>query len=91
LLACEPLTPRTVAMAEDEGLEAIRAKRLAELQAQYDGGQSDHQDHQKQQATKRREEDMKNSVLSQILEQGARARCKPHPLATPTITSSLLQ
>ena len=24
-------------MAEDEGLEAIRAKRLAELQAQYGG------------------------------------------------------
>ena len=31
---------------------------------------------------------MKNSVLSQILEQGARARRKPHPLATPTITST---
>jgi programmed cell death protein 5 len=76
-------------MAEDEGLEAIRAKRLAELQAQYDGGQSDHQDHQKQQATKRREEDMKNSVLSQILEQGARARLNSIALVKPDKAKSV--
>ena len=33
---------------------------------------------------------MKNSVLSQILEQAARARCKPRPPATPTIILSVV-
>ncbi|CAI8034747.1 Programmed cell death protein 5 [Geodia barretti] len=74
-------------MAEDEGLEAIRAKRLAELQAQYGGGQRDQE--QKQQAAKTREEDMKNSVLSQILEQGARARLNSIALVKPDKAKSV--
>ncbi|CAH3032142.1 programmed cell death protein 5-like [Pocillopora verrucosa] len=68
-------------MAEDSELAAIRAKRLEELQGQY-GGQNAAQMQQQQDAMKR-EAEMKNSLLSQILEQGARARLNSIALVKP--------
>ncbi|PFX32301.1 programmed cell death protein 5-like [Stylophora pistillata] len=68
-------------MAEDSELAAIRAKRLEELQGQY-GGQNAAQMQQQQEAMQR-EAEMKNSLLSQILEQGARARLNSIALVKP--------
>lgn len=65
----------------DEELAAIRAKRLEELQTQY-GGQNSAQMQQQQEAIKR-EAEMRNSLLSQILEQGARARLNSIALVKP--------
>ncbi|XP_068695498.1 programmed cell death protein 5-like [Montipora capricornis] len=65
----------------DEELAAIRAKRLEELQTQY-GGQNTAQMQQQQEALKR-EAEMRNSMLSQILEQGARARLNSIALVKP--------
>ncbi|XP_074618682.1 programmed cell death protein 5-like [Acropora palmata] len=65
----------------DEELAAIRAKRLEELQSQY-GGQNSAQMQQQQEAMKR-EAEMRNSLLSQILEQGARARLNSIALVKP--------
>lgn len=64
-----------------EELAAIRAKRLEELQTQY-GGQNSAQMQQQQEAIKR-EAEMRNSLLSQILEQGARARLNSIALVKP--------
>jgi len=58
---------------DDPELEAIKAKRLAELQKQGGGGGSQQQA-QKQQEAAAREEDMRNVILGQVLEQNARAR-----------------
>lgn len=67
-------------MADDE-LAAIRAKRMEELQSQY-GGQNAAQMQQQQEAMKR-DAEMRNSMLSQILEQGARARLNSIALVKP--------
>ncbi|RZF36061.1 hypothetical protein LSTR_LSTR005877 [Laodelphax striatellus] len=65
----------------DPELEEIRRKRLAELQANYGGGS---QENQKAMEEKKREtEDMKNSILSQILDQQARARLNTLMLGKP--------
>uniref|UniRef100_A0AAA9TNT0 Programmed cell death 5 n=5 Tax=Pecora TaxID=35500 RepID=A0AAA9TNT0_BOVIN len=56
-------------MAEQE-LEALRKQRLAELQAKHgDPGDA------AQQEAKHREAEMRNSILAQVLDQSARARC----------------
>ncbi|KAI5696953.1 programmed cell death protein 5 isoform X2 [Diaphorina citri] len=68
----------------DSDLEAIRAKRMAQIQSQYQGGGGASGEQQKA-AQERQEQikDMKNSILSQVLDQSARARlntimlCKP--------------
>nr|ACO11563.1 Programmed cell death protein 5 [Caligus rogercresseyi] len=66
-------------MADDE-LAAIRAKRMAEMQAQAGpGGNSAQKAQEKQMAM----EDMKNSILSQVLSQEARARLNTLSLAKP--------
>jgi len=62
----------------DEDLEAIRAKRMAELQQQYGGG-----DETKRAEMKSKEEDMRNSILSQVLNQQARARLSTIAAAKP--------
>ncbi|CAH3176967.1 unnamed protein product [Porites lobata] len=67
-------------MADDE-LAAIRAKRMQELQAQY-GGQNATQMQQQQEAMQR-EAEMRNSMLSQILGQDARARLNSIALVKP--------
>ena len=65
----------------DEDLSAIRAKRMAELQARSGGmsgrGGGGGADQQKEMQEKQQAmEDMRNSILSQVLTQEARARCK---------------
>ncbi|KAI0224981.1 Programmed cell death protein 5 [Lamellibrachia satsuma] len=67
-------------MADDE-LEAIRAKRMAELQQQYGGGGGG--DKEQQEEVRRQQEDMKNSILSQVLDQQARARLNTIALTKP--------
>ncbi|VEN45719.1 unnamed protein product [Callosobruchus maculatus] len=68
-------------MADPE-LEALRQQRLAQLQSQYKGTGDPEAENQKAEQLKARE-DAKNSILSQILDQAARARlntlmlCKP--------------
>ncbi|KAF6203104.1 hypothetical protein GE061_003519 [Apolygus lucorum] len=63
---------------DDAELEQIRAKRLAELQGgrggfpqgqQYNAG-----DNKAMEEKKKQQEDMKNGILAQILDQNARAR-----------------
>merc|ERR1712077_82095 len=68
---------------EDDELKALRAKRMAEMQAQG-GGPGGGADQQKK-AEERREQvmDMKNSILSQVLSQEARARLNTLMLAKP--------
>ncbi|CAB3986437.1 Programmed cell death 5 [Paramuricea clavata] len=68
-------------MADDE-LEAIRAKRMAELQQQMGGGEAS-QHREQQEEMKRRESEMKNQMLSQILDQQARARLNSIALVKP--------
>lgn len=73
-------------MADDE-LEAIRARRMAELQKQMggamgEGGQGGPSMEQQQQMQERQAE-MKNSILSQVLDQQARARLNTIALAKP--------
>ncbi|XP_028410191.1 programmed cell death protein 5-like [Dendronephthya gigantea] len=68
-------------MADDE-LEAIRAKRMAELQQQMGGGQAA-QRHEQQEEMKKRQDEMKNQMLSQILDQQARARLNSIALVKP--------
>ncbi|KPL97134.1 programmed cell death protein 5-like protein [Sarcoptes scabiei] len=70
---------------DDPELQALRAKRLQELQMQYGGkstsDNSQSNPHQQQaqalQESKEKEEEFRNSILSQILTQAARARRKP--------------
>merc|ERR1711884_778140 len=68
---------------EDDELKALRAKRMAEMQAQG-GGPGGGADQQKK-AEERREQvmDMKNSILSQVLSQEARARLNTIMIAKP--------
>jgi len=65
---------------EDDELAQIRANRMAEMQAQRGGG-GDQQ--QKQQERAKQMEDMKNGILSQILDQKARARLNTLMIAKP--------
>merc|ERR1719391_274595 len=70
-------------MGDDE-LAAIRAKRMAELQAMGGGGGGNPADRQKQQEEKIKQmEDMKNGILSQVLDQEARARLNTLMVAKP--------
>uniref|UniRef100_A0A803XVN6 Programmed cell death 5 n=1 Tax=Meleagris gallopavo TaxID=9103 RepID=A0A803XVN6_MELGA len=54
----------------DEELAALRQQRLAELQAKH-GDTSD----PSQQEAKQREAEIRNTILAQVLDQAARARC----------------
>merc|ERR1711993_102581 len=74
---------------EDQELEALRAKRMAEMQAKAGvggpgkmGGDPGSQA-QAQQDKQAQVEDMKNSILSQVLTQEARARLNTLSLAKP--------
>lgn len=67
-------------MADDADLEAIRARRLAEMQAQM-GGQGGQNNEQKEK--ERRMEEMKHSILSQVLDQSARTRLNTIAVAKP--------
>lgn len=70
-------------MADDD-LDEIRAKRMAELRGQYPGapgGQGPSKEQQEEMA--RKQEEMKNSILVQVLDQHARARLNTLALTKP--------
>ncbi|XP_050299859.1 programmed cell death protein 5 [Anthonomus grandis grandis] len=67
----------------DSDLDELRKRRLAELQSQYKGGASDQDAQQAQEAKAKQQEDAKNSILSQILDQNARARLNTLLLGKP--------
>merc|ERR1712111_4727 len=69
-------------MGEDDDLKALRAKRMAELRGQGGSG-SDGSQQQKAAERQAQVEDMKNSILSQVLTQEARARLNTLSLAKP--------
>nr|CAB3264725.1 programmed cell death protein 5-like [Phallusia mammillata] len=65
----------------DDGLAAFRAQRMKELQSQYGGGNPEQQ--KKQQEAQQKQQDMMNGMLSQILDQNARARLNSIALVKP--------
>jgi len=73
-------------MGDDGELETIRAARMAQLQGQGQGqGNAGKNEDQEKQEQERREkaEQMKNQMLSQILDQQARARLNTIMIAKP--------
>ncbi|KAL1513229.1 hypothetical protein ABEB36_002665 [Hypothenemus hampei] len=68
----------------DSDLEEIRKRRLTELQSQYQTSGGDSQAQQAQQEKiKQQQEEAKNSILSQVLDQDARARLNTLLLGKP--------
>lgn len=67
----------------DADLEAIRQQRMAQLQSQYGGSGNDPEKQKQQQEQMRQQEEMKHSILSQILDQQARARLNTLKLSKP--------
>lgn len=65
-------------MEGDDELAAIRQKRMQELQQQAGGA-----DGQKNEERRQKQADMVNSILSQILDQNARARLNSIALVKP--------
>lgn len=64
----------------DPELEAIRQQRLAQLQSQY---KSNNADNKAMEERKQQMEDMKHSILTQVLDQSARARLNTLCLGKP--------
>jgi programmed cell death protein 5 len=73
-------------MADSE-LDALRAKRLAELQQQQGGQQrpmgGEQNDRNSGEEQRQKQEDMRNTMLSSLLTQEARARLNTIALAKP--------
>ncbi|XP_051168865.1 programmed cell death protein 5 [Leptopilina boulardi] len=67
-------------MADPE-LEAIRKQRMAQLQSQFKGNEPGNQ--QANEEKRQQLEDMKNVILSQVLDQSARARLNTLSLGKP--------
>ncbi|XP_046742952.1 programmed cell death protein 5 [Diprion similis] len=67
-------------MADPE-LEAIRQQRLAQLQSQYKGGDASNQ--QAAEEKRQQVEEMRHSILTQVLDQSARARLNTLRLGKP--------
>lgn len=68
----------------DADLERIRQQRMQQMQSQYGGGGGNDAEKQKAQEERmRQQEDMKHSILSQILDQNARARLNTLKLSKP--------
>ncbi|XP_060819999.1 programmed cell death protein 5 [Bombus pascuorum] len=65
----------------DPELEAIRQQRLAQLQSQYKGNNVENK--QAMEEKMHQMEDMKNSILTQVLSQSARARLNTLSLGKP--------
>ncbi|KAF5303972.1 hypothetical protein FQA39_LY01757 [Lamprigera yunnana] len=65
----------------DSELEELRKQRLAQLQSQYKGENEDQEKAREDQA--RAQEDAKHSILSQIMDQSARARLNTLMLGKP--------
>merc|ERR1712172_122433 len=72
-------------MEGDAELNALRQKRMAEMQAQGGGPMGGGGGDQQKKAQERQEQvmDMKNSILSQVLSQEARARLNTILIAKP--------
>uniref|UniRef100_A0A914WK03 Programmed cell death protein 5 n=1 Tax=Plectus sambesii TaxID=2011161 RepID=A0A914WK03_9BILA len=74
----------------DNELDAIRAKRMAEMQQQQQQqGSAGMDQQQSRQEAAERDETMKNSILSQVLDQNARARLSNIAVAKPDKARSL--
>ncbi|CAK9801549.1 Programmed cell death protein 5 [Anthophora quadrimaculata] len=67
-------------MADPE-LEAIRQQRLAQLQSQFKPGNADNK--QAMEEKRQQIEEMRNSILTQVLDQSARARLNTLSLGKP--------
>ena len=69
-------------MADSE-LDALRAKRLAELQQQGGQQQANPNDRNSAEDQRQKQEDMRNTMLSSLLTQEARARLNTISLTKP--------
>ncbi|CAI9737742.1 cell death 5 [Octopus vulgaris] len=69
-------------MADPE-LEAIRARRMAELQRQSGMSNSNHRSKEETEQKLQQQEELRNSILSQVLDQSARARLNTIAVAKP--------
>jgi programmed cell death protein 5 len=69
-------------MADSE-LDALRAKRLAELQRQQQQAGGDKNDRNTAEEQRQQQEDMRNTMLSSLLTQEARARLNTIALTKP--------
>ncbi|EDV95713.1 programmed cell death protein 5 [Drosophila grimshawi] len=68
----------------DGDLDALRAQRMAQMQSQFGSGGGNDADKQKaQQEQMRAQEEMKHSILSQVLDQQARARLNTLKVSKP--------
>ncbi|CAD5113208.1 DgyrCDS2395 [Dimorphilus gyrociliatus] len=68
----------------DDDLNALRQKRLAEMEANQRGfGGEGSEDAQRKMEMQKKQEDMKNSILNQVLDQNARARLNCIALTKP--------
>ncbi|KAH8302521.1 hypothetical protein KR215_008324 [Drosophila sulfurigaster] len=68
----------------DGDLDALRAQRMAQMQSQFGGGGgNDAEKQQAQQEQMRAQEEMKHSILSQVLDQQARARLNTLKVSKP--------
>ncbi|NXN87082.1 PDCD5 protein, partial [Bombycilla garrulus] len=63
----------------DEELEALRQRRLGEIRAEHGDPSAD----PSQQEAKQREAEIRNTILAQVLDQGARARLSNLALVKP--------
>merc|ERR1711976_10205 len=71
-----------IAMADDPELAALRAKRMAEMQQQMGGG-GQGPSPEEQAEMQRKQQEMKHNMLSQLLDQQARARLNTIALTKP--------
>ena len=77
-------------MGDDPELAAIRAQRLAEMQSGGGGGGGGEAEQMKnREESMKREAEMKNSLLTQILDQSARARLNSIALVKPDRAKSI--
>ncbi|XP_067645833.1 programmed cell death protein 5 [Eurosta solidaginis] len=68
----------------DNDLDALRAERLAQLQQQYGGSSGNNAEKQEAQKEQmRQQEEMKHTILSQVLDQQARARLNTLKISKP--------
>ncbi|XP_001352538.1 programmed cell death protein 5 [Drosophila pseudoobscura] len=68
----------------DGDLDALRAQRMSQMQSQIGGGGgNDAEKQQAQQEQMRAQEEMKHSILSQVLDQQARARLNTLKVSKP--------
>jgi len=66
----------------DADLDKIRQQRMAQMQSQFGGG-NDPEKQKAQEDRARQQEDAKNSMLSQLLDQNARARLNTLKISKP--------